>query len=207
MNVETLAVGAFETNCYVLWAAAPEALVIDPGADAGSILGFLGKQHLTVAAYLLTHGHVDHVSALADVCQALPAPVYIHAADRTWAFGPENQMPPYFPVPAMPKGSIHPLEDGQERSDAGLTYRVLLTPGHTPGSVCFLFPKEHVLLSGDTLFAGSVGRTDLPGGDSRALAASLARIVKLEDKTLVYPGHGPPTDMAREKRHNFFLRG
>jgi glyoxylase-like metal-dependent hydrolase (beta-lactamase superfamily II) len=207
MNIETLTVGAFGTNCFLVWGTSREAIVLDPGDDADRILGILREQQLTVAAYLLTHGHVDHITAVADMCQTLSAPVYIHSEDLPWAFDPDNQMPPFYSVPTPPKGAVHPLQDGEERSDAGLRYRVISTPGHTPGSVCFLFPDEHVLFSGDTLFAESVGRTDLPGGDSRALARSLARLAELDDRTVVYPGHGPATDMAHEKKHNYFLRG
>ena len=207
MNIETLTVGAFETNCYIVGGAAPAALVLDPGDDADRILSLLKQRQWTVAAYLLTHGHVDHVSAVADMCQAMPAPVCIHPDDLDWAFSPRNQMPPFFPAPALPNGPLHRLQDGHEYSAAGLTYRVVSTPGHTPGSVCFLFPDAHALLSGATLFAGSVGRTDLPGGDSRTLTASLARLATLDGKTRVYPGHGPASDMAREKAHNVFLRG
>jgi len=207
MNVETVAVGAFETNCYLAWSQAPEALVIDPGDDADRIVALLKRQRLTVAAYLLTHGHVDHLSAVAAVCRSFPAPVYLHSADLAWAFGNANQMPPFYPVPSPPGQPVCPLEDNQQRTDAGLTYRVISTPGHTPGSVCFFFPEEGVLFSGDTLFADSVGRTDLPGGDSRTLSASLSRLATLAGSARVYPGHGPATDMAREKKHNFFLRG
>jgi len=207
MNVETLAIGAFETNCYVASGAAQEAIVIDPGDNADTIVAFLKARRLTVAAYLLTHGHVDHVSAVAAVCQSLPAPVYLHSADLAWAFDNVNQMLPFYPAPTPPAAPGRPLADKERRTDAGLPYEVISTPGHSPGSVCFFFAEEHVLFSGDTLFAESVGRTDLPGGDSRALAASLTRLAKLDGSTRIYPGHGPATDMAREKKHNFFLRG
>ena len=206
MNIEALSVGAFATNCYIAWGDGPKALVIDPGSDAKLILEALTAKHLTVAAYLLTHGHVDHVSALADMCLTMPAPVHIHPLDFAWTFGPLNQIPPYFPIPRQPEQALQFCQDGQDISAGGLHGRVIFTPGHTPGSVCFLFPGENILFSGDTLFAGSVGRTDLPGGDSRLLSASLATLATLSNQILVYPGHGPATDMAYEKRSNFFLR-
>jgi len=208
MNIETLVVGAFETRCYLAWSKPPDALVIDPGDDADRIVALLKTHRLTPAAYLLTHGHVDHVSAVAAVCRSFPAPVYLHAADLAWAFDAANQMPPFYPAPPPPPGPpVRPLADQQTRADAGLTYQVISTPGHSPGSVCFFFAHEGVLFSGDTLFADSVGRTDLPGGDSRTLTASLSRLAKLAGNVRIYPGHGPATDMARERTHNFFLRG
>lgn len=206
MNIRTLAVGDIEANCYVLSDAAGHALVIDPGDEPARIAKVLHDEHLTVAAYLVTHGHMDHVSALADLESTFPAPVGIHSADARWAFGGVNQMPPWYKVPARPRNLNRLLDDNQEWTDFGLRYRVLATPGHTPGGVCFLFPDEKALFTGDTLFAGSVGRTDFPGGDERLLTQSLARLMRLADDTVVFPGHGPQTTLGQEKRTNPFLR-
>jgi len=206
MHIETVIVGEFQANCYVVWARSKKAIVIDPGAEAANILAVIEKNKLTVAAYLLTHGHMDHISALGDLHEAIPAPVGIHAADLEWAFDQGNQMPPFYGAPRRPSEIARVLEDGQEWTDTGLTCKVISTPGHTPGSVCFFLPEQNVLFSGDTLFAGSVGRTDLPGGNPRILSASLERISQMPDNTIVYPGHGPATEIACEKKNNFFLQ-
>jgi hydroxyacylglutathione hydrolase len=206
MHIETIVVGEFQVNCYVVWDHSDKALIIDPGADADLILQFLRQKKLTIAAYLLTHGHVDHVSGVADLHSVSPAPIGIHGDDLKWAFSRENQMPPFYGVPRQPSEIGRTLEDGQEWTDAGLTYKVISTPGHTPGGVCFHFESENCLFTGDTLFAGSVGRTDLPGGNSRVLASSLKKLANLPASTLVYPGHGPSSDIATEKRTNYFMQ-
>lgn len=206
MNVEAITVGPLQVNCYVAWGKVPDALVVDPGEDADRILDTLRTRRLKVAAYLLTHGHADHVSALAALCREQPAPVVLGPVDAAWAFTDLNQLPPVYPTPEKPSSPLVEAADGLEREDAGLLYRVIATPGHTPGGVCFYFPAERALFSGDTLFEGSVGRTDIPGGSARDLTRSLAHLVCLPDDTAVYPGHGPITTIGREKRTNFFLR-
>lgn len=205
VNIETISVGPFEANCYVVWGDGTEALVIDPGADADRIAAFLGKRGLSVAAYLLTHGHADHTSGLPDLSRLHPAPVVVQPADAEWAFTGLSEITPYYPATAPVSCEIRAAEDGAEFTDGGLTYRVIATPGHSPGGVSFYFPAAEVLFSGDTLFQGSVGRTDLPGGSARMLAASLKKLAALPEATTVYPGHGPPTAIGDEKRGNYFM--
>ncbi len=207
MNLEAIEVGAFASNCYLLWNDAHEALVIDPGAEAERILERISGLALDVKAILLTHGHMDHVSALGPIYKAHPAPVGLHPLDAAWAFGPANQHPPYYYPVANPPAIDRSYADGQVWTDAGLTYRILETPGHSPGGVCFYFEDEGVLISGDTLFRGSVGRTDLPGSRHVDLLHSLERLKRLPDDTRVYPGHGPATTIGSEKSHNPFLLG
>jgi len=180
--------------------------VVDPGDDGGSILEFLDAQKLNVAAYLITHGHVDHVSALAEVCERYPAPILMHPLDQAWAFEPVNQLLPYYSTPRRPARIDREAAEGQHWEDAGLRYHVIFTPGHSPGSVSFFFPEEKLLFPGDVLFAGSVGRTDLRGGNARELTKSLKRLAELPDDTRVYPGHGVSTTIGSEKRGNFFMR-
>ncbi len=207
MHIETIVVGDFEVNCFVVWGEPRQALVVDPGQDADRILAALRKHQLTVAAYLLTHAHVDHISALGDLAGQCPAPIAAHPADLVWAFAPTNQLMPYYPPPRKPApADFRELADGSDHTDGGLTYRVIATPGHTPGCVCYHFAGEKVLLSGDTLFADSVGRTDLPGGNARQLTASLKKLAALPDDTVVYPGHGPQTSIGQEKRTNFYMQ-
>jgi glyoxylase-like metal-dependent hydrolase (beta-lactamase superfamily II) len=206
MHIETIVVGEFQVNCYVVWGHSDKAIVIDPGSDSELIMQFLRQKKLGIAAFLLTHGHMDHICGLADLYDASPAPIGIHDADLKWAFSRENQMPPFYGVPRRPAEIGRALNDGQEWADAGLTYKVISTPGHTPGGVCFHFESENCLFTGDTLFAGSVGRTDLPGGNSRILGASLKKLANLPPSSLVYPGHGLSSDIAMEKRTNYFMQ-
>ncbi len=207
MDVQTLTVGAFESNCHLVIADGRRALVVDPCADAETLIQHIEANDLIVAAYLVTHGHMDHLSALAELRDRFPAPIGLHPLDARWAFTPANSMPPFFETPRAPSRIERAWAEGQIWTDAGLTYRILELPGHSPGSVAFYFEKEGLIFSGDVLFAGSVGRTDLPGGDARALTRSLERLKQLPDATRVFSGHGPATTIGREKATNFFLRG
>lgn len=202
--VHTLIVGAYEVNCYLVADEQARALVIDPGADEEAIAAALRDHGLTVAGYLLTHGHMDHVCALSALRQRFPAPVGLAAVDARWAFTPVNQMPPY-PQPTRPAGDILDVAAMPVWTAGGPVCRIIATPGHTPGGVCYYFETDGLLFSGDTLFAGSIGRTDLPGGSERLLNASLRQLVQLPPVTRVFPGHGPATTIARELRTNPFI--
>jgi glyoxylase-like metal-dependent hydrolase (beta-lactamase superfamily II) len=239
MNIEILSVGPFEVNCAIVWNDAKQALVIDPGHDAADIEAVLRKNGLTVAAYLLTHGHADHLNALAVLYKIRPAPVYLHAEDEKWAFGAQNQILPYYPVPEKPAAKfIHPeschsfqslpRDNGASLAPLGSNdwkklepffqgseknskpqrscFQCLETPGHTPGGVCYYFEEEKVIFTGDTLFKGTCGRTDLPGGDGRVLAQSLKKLAALPDDVTVYPGHNESTAIGYEKKTNFFMQ-
>lgn len=206
MNVDIVSVGPIEANCYILSNPDRQALVIDPGADAPAIEAILRRRQLTVAVYLVTHGHMDHISALADLAAQCPAPIGMATEDIPWAFGPLNEMPPHYPRPRRPQTIDRLLTDNQTWTDAGMTYGVVATPGHSPGSVCFYFKEATALFTGDTLFQGSVGRTDLPGGDNRRLAQSLKILARLPPATRIYPGHGPATTLAAELKTNLFLK-
>jgi len=207
MQIRTVVVGEFQVNCFIVWGKEKDAIVIDPGKEADRIQAVIEDEGLTVGAYVLTHGHIDHIAGLADLYDALPAPIALHGTDAKWAFEAANEFPPFYPPARKPADVSRLLEDGQEWTDAGLAYRVIRTPGHTPGSVCLLFDEDHTLFSGDTLFMGSVGRTDFPGGDPRALQQSLATLARLPDETVVYTGHGPATSIEVEKRTNYFMQG
>ncbi len=207
--------GSFATNCYVL-APAPgeECVIIDPGQDAeGGIAEILGEHRLKPAAVLLTHGHIDHIWSVVPVCGARDIPAYIHPADRALLSDPARGLA-LQPGQQLLRGltftepdDVAELADGMTVRLAGLELAVDHAPGHTPGSVTFRL-DEGVLFSGDLLFAQSIGRTDLPGGDYPAILDSLARVcLTLPDETEVLPGHGPQTTIGAERASNPFLAG
>jgi len=208
MQLEVLTVGEFEVNCVVLWVDPAQAWVVDPGADVDRIRDVLRKHKLQVAQIVCTHGHIDHVSALDDLLATNPAPVWMHADDAKWAFSPVNRLPPAYPqAPCLPTLLQTKLTDGGTLAGGGIEARTIFTPGHTSGCICLYLEQEKLLLTGDTLFAGSVGRTDLPGGDWRRLKRSLVKLTVLPDDTRVIPGHGPLTTIGDERRTNPHLHG
>ena len=204
MNYEVLPIGPYEANCSILWDDPEQAWVVDPGADSAEILGLMKKRGLKAGVIVLTHGHFDHVSAVNEVLAQFPVPVYLHKEDAAFAFLPMNAMPPYRPT-ARPATLKTDKVDGDTISCGGLTAKLLHTPGHTPGGWCLYFEKEKLLVAGDTLFAGSIGRTDFPGGSQAQMEASLLRLKALPDDTRVICGHGPQTTIGIEKRSNPYL--
>jgi hydroxyacylglutathione hydrolase len=206
IRVDTLVVSLFQSNCFVIRNGDDsDVLVIDPGDNAPDILDYLARNGLTVAAYLLTHGHVDHVYALADMVAARPAPVAMHPDDAKWAFTERAAFPPYYGAPQAPPRIDRELAEGQIWTDIGLSYRVIATPGHSPGGVAFYFETEKALFSGDSIFRGSIGRSDLPGANPDVLVTSLQKLMTLPDDVTIYCGHGPETTIGRERKINPFL--
>jgi len=208
MKITSIPVGAFEVNCWILYNQRRDAIIIDPGADAPLIEASVQKMRLTVQGYLLTHGHMDHVSALAELAEKHPAPIRIHPADASWAFSPSNQMPPYYLSPKPPPEELlkADLVESTGNEIAGLQFDVLETPGHSPGSVCLHFPKEQTMFTGDTILAGSAGRTDFPGGSPDDMTQSLKRLLSLPPKTVICSGHGPASTLEEEMQMNPFLQ-
>ena len=209
--------GAFAANCYLV-APAPgeECVIIDPGQDAErGIEELLDRFKLKPIAVLLTHGHIDHMWSVAPVCGAKGVPAYVHPDDRDLLSDPGKGLSLMAKQQFMggmtfsEPDDVRALEDGAIVPLAGLDFTIGHTPGHTPGSVTFRSGADDLdaLFTGDLLFAGSIGRTDLPGGDHQQILHSLARTLTLPDETIVLPGHGPQTTIGAERQTNPFLTG
>lgn len=192
---ETFPLGDYQTNCYLVrQAGQTQCVLIDPGYAADFLLDTLNAKELELSAIALTHGHFDHVGAVAEIAAETDCEVYISAADLS--------LPPMITNGRLYYTQTYPSTGSF--SAAGLTFRVIPTPGHTPGSVCLVC--EDVMFSGDTLFCGSCGRTDLPGGNPAQIRDSLRTLAALPGNFRVYPGHGSSTELSWEREHNPYLR-
>ena len=203
VNVHTLVLGAYQTNCYIVHDdSSKSCAVIDPGYEPEKILALTDKLGLTVDAILLTHGHFDHVGAVEALVGSTGCKLWMKEADYTQKPSPIASF--FYPIHDCDFTEVCFCEEGEQIHAGGLMFTVMETPGHTWGSVCYRC--EDVIFTGDTLFAGACGRTDLPGGDAQWLRRSLARLSALEEDPTVYPGHGESSSLAREKRYNPYLR-
>ena len=203
LKVHTLPLGAYQTNTYIVHdSEASSCALIDPGYEAGTILDTVSGLGLTVDAVLLTHGHFDHVGAVEEIVTKTGCKLWCSESD--WSQFPNPVTAYFYPIANCDFCEVSFCEDGEIIHAGGLTFRVMATPGHTHGSVCYLCEKA--MFSGDTLFAGSCGRTDLPGGSGKFLRLSLERQAELEENYWVYPGHGESTTLAEEKRYNPYMR-
>lgn len=211
MKIDRLILGEFQTNSYVVRQdeAARECVVIDAGLDAGELIAFLVEHELKPTALVLTHGHADHTVGLEAVREAFPAiKVYVHSLDAEMLTDAEKNLSALVGIPFSTAPADVLLQEGDVVVEAGLTFRVLHTPGHTPGGICLYAESDGVVFVGDTLFADSIGRTDFPGGNGSQLLESIrSRLLTLPAATKVCPGHGMRTSVGREARCNPFLAG
>jgi len=203
MKTTTLCTGAFEENCHLFAGGDGRVWIVDPGAQAEDIIVAAAELGGDVGGILLTHAHFDHIGALPGLQERWPdVPVYVHPADLLMFGHPMNAYPPEYPAILKPRNIV--LLD--EKAMASLPCVTIHTPGHTPGSVCYLLKDIGCMFSGDTLFCGSIGRTDLPLGDTAQIMKSLDLLCKLPGETRVMPGHGPETTIAQEIKYNPYLQ-
>ena len=211
IHIKHIISNPFQENCSIVWDNSGKCAIIDPGytdAEREQIVALIETKKLTPSAIMLTHGHLDHIFGLADFVQTYNVPIYMDGKER-YSFEHTN---PHIcslyglPLPKTPGGSFIDVEDGEIIEVGSLRFEVIKTPGHSVGGLCFLERNEKVLFSGDTLFAGAIGRTDHPGGDYDVLMKSIwEKLMPLDGDITVYPGHGNATDIATERMTNPFL--
>jgi len=206
VKIDWRTVGAFQENSYlVVDPSARRAVLVDPGAEAEQLIGMVRDSGAILEAIWLTHAHIDHIGAIAEVKRVWDVPIYLHPADRPLYDRGAMQAAVYGLPFDQPPRPDYELAEGDVLSVGSLQFDVMHVPGHAPGHVAFI-GNGH-MLGGDLLFAGSIGRTDLPLSDPNRMIESLERVAGLPDETAVYPGHGPMTSIGRERDSNPFLTG
>lgn len=206
MQILQMEVGALGTNCYIVWCEQTnKAIVIDPGGDAVAILAQLRSDKLNLEYIVNTHGHADHIGAVAKVKQATGASVLIHAADADMLTSSLRNLSTYMGPGVVCEPADRTIREGEIITFGSVSLTVIETPGHTPGGICLV--GEGVVFSGDTLFAESIGRTDFPGGSYSQLITNIKqKLMTLPDNYTVYPGHGPETTIGWERKMNPFIQ-
>lgn len=208
-KTHTVIVGPFLVNCYLYWDTdSRKGVIIDPGADEEAIQFQIEQFDIDPRAILLTHGHGDHIAAVAPLKEKYDIPLYVGAGEEELLANPSANVSAFFDQPIVSPAPDVTLIDEQVITIDGLKFTVLATPGHTPAGVCYLVEEEGLLFCGDTLFAGSVGRTDFPGSSHVQLLESIRKkILCLPDSVVCLPGHGPKTTVGAERNNNPFLTG
>ncbi|OIP41870.1 MBL fold metallo-hydrolase [Candidatus Desantisbacteria bacterium CG2_30_40_21] len=205
MQVDTLIVGELRVNCYIIsHEDSRECIIIDPGENGERILQFLEEKGLTPIYIINTHGHSDHIGANLFIAEQTGAKILIHQNDAKMLHDPISNLSSFLSNPAVSKQADYILEDGEILEISGITIEVVHTPGHTKGGICLKI--DNYLFTGDTLFAGGVGRTDFPSGSHKTLMESIGkRLMTLSDEITIYPGHGESSTIGMERRNNPFL--
>lgn len=196
MIVEKIVIGEFYENCYIVGCEkTKKAVIIDPGGEGSKIKSFIKEKRLIPRFIINTHGHIDHIRAN----DQFNLPVYIHEFDREYLTDPVKNLSSFFPPQYVFKGEVITIKEGEKIEVGSLSFEIIHTPGHTPGSICL--KTENIVFTGDTLFAGGVGRTDFPGGDENILFSSIReKLFTLPEEIIIYPGHGPSSTIGDEKR-------
>lgn len=203
-KIMKLVVGELQENCFILFDENKDAFVVDPGGSSENIIEAIDKNELNIKYILLTHGHFDHVGAVAALVKKYKAPVYMSKDDRAFLESPKEVRASSFGIQIEAADVDVFVKEGDEIPFSEGTIKVIETPGHTLGSVCYLF--ENYLFAGDTLFNGSIGRTDFPESDHSLMIESLKKLKKLDDEIYVLSGHGPESQISYEKMTNPYLR-
>jgi len=210
MQIQTLVLGPFQTNCYILRPSenTTDCLIIDTGLSSDNLIDHLTQNNLNPIAIILTHGHADHTAAIPALLKKFPKlEVYIHELDAELLTDPQTNLSTMAGITLNLQPPDHTLTHNQTLNIAGIQLNVIHTPGHTPGGISLYCPEQNILFSGDTLFESSIGRTDFPGSSFDDLINAVkTKLFTLPDNTVVYPGHGPATTIAQEKKFNPFLK-
>jgi len=210
MKWQRIPLGPLQTNAYILSNSDKEAVIFDPGGDGRQLISILERQQLKPQAILLTHAHFDHIGAVDDIRDKWSIPVYVHEKEREWLGNPNLNGSSLFITGngiVAKDADYHIKKEGQFEVGT-FTFSIFHTPGHSPGSISYYVKDLEVIFSGDALFAGSIGRTDLPGGNHDQLLASIHnKLLTLPEETIVLSGHGPETTIGAEMDHNPFLHG
>ncbi|SEN54627.1 Glyoxylase, beta-lactamase superfamily II [Amphibacillus marinus] len=205
MKIKCLSLGPIGTNCYIL-SKKNKGLIVDPGAEADRIIEYLKLEKIDPLAILLTHAHFDHIGAVDQLRDQYAIFAYLHKGEANWMADPDLNGSNHFPLGQITAKPADYFFNEEVMSIGDFSFKILETPGHSPGGVSFVFAEEQIVLSGDCLFQQSIGRTDLIGGNQAKLIASIKNVLfRLPDRYTVYPGHGPKTDIKFERNHNPFL--
>jgi len=197
-------VGPMEANCYILYNPDKrEGLIIDPGAEGAHLIKFIKQEKISINYIINTHGHPDHIGANRKIKEHTNAPILIHQYDAPMLAKSGSVLSLIFPVESSSPPADTFIKDGDLIECAGMKLKVLHTPGHTPGGISLLIDDS--IFTGDTLFSGSIGRSDLPGGSPEVLLNSIKKILSLDENLIVYPGHGPATTVSEELHSNPFI--
>ncbi len=202
--LKIFAVGPMEANCYILYDPDKrEGLIIDPGAEGSRLIKFIEQEKISINYIINTHAHPDHVGANRELKEYTNAPILIHRYDAPMLAGSESILSLIFPLGSSSPPADTLIKDGDLIECGGMKLQVLHTPGHTPGGISLL--QDDCIFTGDTLFSGSIGRSDLPGGSQEVLLDSIRKILSLGENLIVYPGHGPSTTVSQELHSNPFI--
>lgn len=210
MEWHQIPLGPLQTNCYIIAKEDKTCLIFDPGEEGEKLSSFIHEKQLNPLAIILTHAHFDHIGAVEEMRAAFNIPVYIHEKEGDWLIDPALNGSQLFEIGKLVKGkrADYLLTNEKELNIGDFSFQIAETPGHSPGSLSFYFNEAGFVISGDALFSGSIGRTDLPGGNHAQLLTSIhEQLLTLPEETIVLPGHGPATTIGQEMDSNPFLNG